>query len=317
MRGHPRTIRRMSLARRLLLRASRSAFLARQLRARRFFQRAVRRFMPGETLEAALEAAAKLAKFGVGGVLTELGEQVTNRAEAEAVREHYTGVLERIRRRGLPAHISVKLTHLGLDADREACVRDVIALAQQAGQARSFLWIDMEESRYVDATLDVYRRAKAEWPNVGVCLQAYLRRTAADLDALLPLAPAIRLVKGAYNEPADIAFARKRDVDVQYFQLAVRLLREAGRQRAKPVFGTHDLKLIATIRGAAAAQKLDGDAYEFHLLYGIRAEEQRRLAAEGARVRVLISYGSAWFAWYMRRLAERPANLWFVLRNVV
>ncbi|MGH7607681.1 MAG: proline dehydrogenase family protein [Gemmatimonadales bacterium] len=307
----------MRLARPLLLRASRSRFLARQLRDRRFLQRAARRFMPGETLEAALEATATFAKFGIGSVLTELGEQVTHRAEAEAVRDHYAGVLERIRRRGLPAHVSVKLTHLGLEADREACMRDVLALAQQAGEARSFLWIDMEESRYVDATLDVYRRAKTEWPNVGVCLQAYLRRTPADLDALLPLAPAIRLVKGAYNEPAELAFPKKREVDGAYFQLAVRLLAEAARQRAKPVFGTHDVRLIATIRGAAAAQKVDPEAYEFHLLYGIRADEQRRLAAEGARVRVLISYGTAWFAWYMRRLAERPANIWFVLRNVV
>ena len=307
----------MSLARNLLLRASRSPFLARQLRERRFFQRAVRRFMPGETLDAALDATATFAKFGIGSVLTELGEQVTSRAEAEAVRQHYAGVLERIRKRELPAHVSVKLTHLGLEADRAACLRDVLKLAERAAAARSFLWIDMEESRYVDATLDVYRRAKAEWPNVGVCLQAYLRRTAADLDSLFPLAPAIRLVKGAYNEPASLAFPRKRDVDEHYFNLAVRLLTEAARQRAKPVFGTHDLTLIQTIRGAAAAQRLDAAAYEFHLLYGIRAEEQRRLVAEGATVRVLISYGSAWFAWYMRRLAERPANVWFVLRNLV
>jgi proline dehydrogenase len=179
------------------------------------------------------------------------------------------------------------------------------------------MWIDMEESRYVDATLDVYRRVKTEWANVGVCLQAYLRRTAGDLETLFPLAPAIRLVKGAYNEPAEVAFPRKRDVDANYFKLAVRLLSEAMRQRAKPVFGTHDLRLIAKIREAAAALGLVGGAYEFHLLYGIRAAAQRSLAAEGVGVRVLISYGSAWFAWYMRRLAERPANVWFVVRNLV
>ncbi|MGH7531307.1 MAG: proline dehydrogenase family protein [Gemmatimonadales bacterium] len=307
----------MSLARSVFLKASRSRLLEHQLRSRRFFQRAVRRFMPGETLDAALDAAATLAKSDIGSVLTELGEQTTNRAEAEAVRDHYLGVLERVRRRGLPAHISVKLTHLGLDLDRAACLREVLALAKAAEAARSFLWIDMEESRYVEATLDVYRRAKAEWANVGVCLQAYLRRTAADLDTLFAHAPAIRLVKGAYNEPADVAFPRKRDVDSNYFKLAVRLLGEAARQRAKPVFGTHDLKLIATIRSAAAAQKVNPAGYEFHLLYGIKVDEQRRLAAEGAQVRVLVSYGSAWFAWYMRRLAERPANVWFVLRNLV
>jgi proline dehydrogenase len=307
----------MGFARSLLLKASRSQWLARQLRERRFFQRAVKRFMPGETLDAALEAASQFAKAGFGTVLTELGEQVTNRAEAAAVRDHYLGVFEKIQRRKLPAHVSVKLTHLGLDASKEGCVQDVLKLAARAEQARSFLWIDMEESRYVDATLEVYRRAKAEWPSIGVCLQAYLHRTAKDLDGLMALAPAIRLVKGAYNEPADAAFPKKRDVDENYRQLAQRLLGEAARQRAKPVFGTHDLALIETIRKAAVAQRLDPSAYEFHMLYGIRAEEQRKLVSMGAKVRLLISYGSAWFAWYMRRLAERPANVWFVLRNVV
>jgi proline dehydrogenase len=307
----------MGFARSLLLKASRSQWLARQLRERRFFQRAVKRFMPGETLDAALEAAGQFAKAGMGSVLTELGEQVTNRAEAAAVRDHYLGVLEKIQRRKLPAHVSIKLTHLGLEASQEGCVQDVLKLAARAEQARSFLWIDMEESRYVDATLEVYRRAKAEWPNVGVCLQAYLHRTAKDLDGLLAISPAIRLVKGAYNEPADVAMPKKRDVDANYLQLAQRLLAEAARQRAKPVFGTHDLPLIETIRKAAVDQRVDPSSYEFHMLYGIRAEEQRRLASMGTEVRVLISYGSAWFAWYMRRLAERPANVWFVLRNVV
>ena len=307
----------MGFARTVLLKASRSQWLARQLRERRFFQKAARRFMPGETVDDALEAAGQFGKAGLGSVLTELGEQVTNRAEAAAVRDHYLGVLEKIQRRKLPAHISIKLTHLGIEASREGCVQDVLKLAARAEQARSFLWIDMEESRYVDLTLDVYRRAKAEWPNVGVCLQAYLRRTTKDLEALLPIAPAIRLVKGAYNEPADVAFPKKRDVDENYRQLARRLLTEAGRQRAKPVFGTHDLGLIETIRKAAVDQRVDPSSYEFHMLYGIRAAEQRKLASLGAEVRVLISYGSAWFAWYMRRLAERPANVWFVLRNVV
>ena len=307
----------MGFARTVLLKASRSQWLARQLRERRFFQKAARRFMPGETVDDALEAAGQFGKAGLGSVLTELGEQVTNRAEAAAVRDHYLGVLEKIQRRKLPAHISVKLTHLGIEASREGCVQDVLKLAARAEQARSFLWIDMEESRYVDMTLEVYRRAKAEWPNVGVCLQAYLHRTAKDLEALLPIAPAIRLVKGAYNEPADVAFPRKRDVDENYRQLARRLLAEAGRQRAKPVFGTHDLGLIEWIRKSAVDQRVDPSSYEFHMLYGIRAAEQRKLASMGAEVRVLISYGSAWFAWYMRRLAERPANVWFVLRNVV
>jgi proline dehydrogenase len=307
----------MGFARSILLKASRSQWLARQLRERRFFQRAVKRFMPGETLDAALDAAAGFAEYDIGSVLTELGEQVTNRREAEAVRDHYLGVFDKIQRRKLPAHVSVKLTHLGLEADRDACVRDVLALAQRAAQARSVLWIDMEESRYVDATLDVYRLVKTEWKDVGVALQAYLHRTAADLDKLLPLSPWIRLVKGAYNEPADVAFPRKDDVDDNYLKLAKRLLDETLRQRARPIFGTHDEGMIERIGQAAREKRVDRQAYEFHMLYGIKSDTQRRLAKQGHVVKVLISYGSAWFAWYMRRLAERPANVWFVLRNVV
>ena len=307
----------MSLARRLLLRASRSVWLARELRRRAFLRRAVRRFMPGEDLAAALDAAAGFARDGIGAVLTELGEQVTHAAEAAAVRDRYRDALDRIGQRALPGHISVKLTHLGLDVDRDACLAHLLALAERAAGAGSFVWIDMEESRYVDVTLELFRRARAARDNVGVCLQAYLRRTLEDLVSLLPLAPAIRLVKGAYNEPPAVAFARKREVDGCYVMLADRLLQEAARGRARPAFGTHDLRLIAGIRERAAALRSSGDGYEVHMLYGIRAAEQRALARDGVRVRVLISYGTHWFPWYMRRLAERPANVWFVVRNLL
>jgi proline dehydrogenase len=167
----------------------------------------------------------------------------------------------------------------------------------------------------VDATLEMYRRARADGAGVGVCLQAYLRRTPQDLTALLPLAPAIRLVKGAYNESGEIALRRKKDVDAQYFTLAVRLLDAAATGRATPVFGTHDLALLERIREQSVDRGAAG-RYEVHMLYGIRAAEQRALVADGAKVRVLISYGSHWFAWYMRRLAERPANVWFVIRSL-
>jgi len=306
----------MALARRLLLAASRSAWLARQLRQRAFLRRAVRRFLPGEEPEAALAAAAGLSQVGLGAVLTQLGEQVALEAEAQAVRDHYFELLDRVREGALGAELSIKLTQLGLDTDRAACARDVAALARHAARAGSFLWIDMEESRYVDPTLALLREVLAAGPRVGVCLQAYLRRTPADLEALWPLGPAIRLVKGAYNEPAAVAWPRKRDVDRAYAELAARLL-EHTPQGVRAVFGTHDLHLIARIRAQAAALALAPGAYEIHMLYGIRANEQRALAREGCRVRVLISYGSAWFPWYMRRLAERPANLWFVLRNLV
>jgi proline dehydrogenase len=307
----------MSLPRRLLLAASRSDWLARQLSRRAFFQRAVRRFMPGENLDAALAAAAQLAEAGCGSVLTQLGEQVTTRGEAAAVRDHYLEVLDRIQQQHLPAEISVKLTHLGLEANPKACLQDLLALAARAGAVQSFLWIDMEESRYVDVTLELFEAVRAAHVGVGVCLQAYLRRTAADLQALLPLAPAIRLVKGAYNEPPEVAFPRKRDVDAAYLTLAGSLLEAAAGAGARPVFGTHDLALIGRVRERALAAGVAPGAYEVHMLYGIRAAAQRMLVQDGVPVRVLISYGSHWFPWYMRRLAERPANVWFVLRHLL
>jgi len=307
----------VSLTRRLLLRASRSAWLARTLRRRAFFRRAVRRFLPGEHVGAALDTAAALARDGIGSVLTQLGEQVTNRDEAAAVRDQYLRLLDEIRSRDVPAEISVKLTHLGLDVNPKACLQDLLALAARATAAKSFLWIDMEESRYVDATLELYRAVRAARPDVGVCLQAYLRRTPADLEGLLPLAPAIRVVKGAYNEPPDVAFPKKRDVDAAYAVLAGRLLERAAAGGARVVFGTHDLDLIERLRARALALGVTGGGYEVHMLYGIRAAAQRTLAQQGVPVRVLISYGTHWFPWYMRRLAERPANVWFVVRHLL
>lgn len=306
----------MSLMRTVLLAASRNPRLSRDLPRRAFVKRAVRRFMPGEDVEDALGAAARFKEAGIGAVLTELGEQIASPAEADAVREHYLDVLGRIKARGLPAHVSLKLTHLGLELDREACVRSVLALAASAAECGSKVWIDMEESSYVDATLEVFRRVRQR-ADVGICLQAYLRRTPADLAGLLPLKPAIRLVKGAYNEPAGVAFPKKRDTDAAYAALGATLLEAATRGGALPVFGTHDMRLVSMLRERATSLGVKPGAYEVHMLYGIREGDQRRLAAAGVRVRVLVSYGSSWFPWYMRRLAERPANVWFVVKNLL
>jgi len=307
----------MSIARKLLLRASRSQWLAEQFRRRAFARRAVRRFMPGEELSAALEASAEFSRQNIGSVLTNLGERVATRGEAAAVRERYITALARIRDLSLPGQISVKLTHLGLDVDPELCTQNLVALADEAVRTGSFVWIDIEESRYVDATLGAFRRARATHSNVGVCIQAYLRRTEADIAALLPLAPAIRLVKGAYNEPASIAYTAKTEVDAQYVLVAKRLLESATRGGPPAVLGTHDMRLIGRIREHAHAIGAAKTAYEIHMLYGIRASDQRTLAVNGCVVRVLISYGTAWFPWYMRRLAEKPSNVWFVLRNIL
>jgi proline dehydrogenase len=306
----------MSLARSVLLRASRSPWLAEQFRRRSFARRAVRRFMPGEDVRDALDAAASFARAGIGSVVTALGERVGTRAEAEAVRRHYLEVLDTIRARALPTHISVKLTHLGLDVDRALCAESVHELASRAEATGSMLWIDIEESRYVDATLELYRGARARQARVGVCLQAYLRRTPADLESLLAVGGSVRLVKGAYREPAAIAFPRKADTDAAYLALAKRMLGAAAPHRPQ-VFGTHDLVLLDGIRAHAASTGVPSGAWEAHMLYGIRSAEQRALAAGGVSVRVLVSYGTHWFPWYVRRLAERPANVWFVLRSLV
>jgi proline dehydrogenase len=308
----------MGILRTALLKGSQSPWLARQVTDRKFTRRAVHRFMPGETAEDALAAAQALHERGIGTVLTLLGENVEDMAEARDVTRHYLDVLDDIARRALPCHLSVKLTQLGLDADRAACEEQVRRLLADAAERGTFVWIDMEGSPYTDVTLEIYRSVRAAHANVGVCLQAYLYRTPQDLDGLASLHPVIRLVKGAYREPATIAHPRKQDVDECYFRLAQRLLAQpAAPNGATPGIATHDPALIARIRAHADAAGIARDAYEFQMLYGIRRDEQRSLAAEGHRVRVLISYGSAWFPWYMRRLAERPANLWFVVRSIV
>ena len=306
------------MVRRLLLWASENAWLRQRLPRVGFVRRAVSRFMPGEDVEAALAATEALNRHGLGTVLTLLGENVLDTAEFDGVVQHYAGVIEAIEKRSLDAEVSVKLTHLGLDLDPELAAANVSRLCVLAAQRGRDVWVDMEGSAHTQRTLDTFRRVRATHENVGLCLQSYLRRTAEDLEGLLPLRPMIRLVKGAYAEPPEIAFPDKKDVDATYLSLAQRLLSTASANGGPlEVFGTHDPRLIAEIIDWAAARKISPGAFEFHFLYGIQREEQLRLAGRGQRVRVLISYGSAWFPWYMRRLAERPANLWFVIRSML
>jgi proline dehydrogenase len=308
----------MPLLRDALLRAARSGWLRERAVRCSFVRRSVSRFMPGETLDDALSAARALHQRGVPAIFTRLGENVGDCGEADAVTRHYLEVLDRVADGGLDAQISVKLTQLGLDQDPEHCFVNLERLVRHAEQRRNFVWIDMESSEYVERTLEQYRRARAASPRVGVCLQAYLRRTAADVEALLPLRPAIRLVKGAYREPPQLAFPRKRDVDEAFFALSARLLRAAGGGEAGLLaLGTHDARLIRRALELAAAESLPAGAWEVEMLYGIRRGLQERLAAEGVRLRVLIAYGEYWFPWYMRRLAERPANVLFVLRSLL
>lgn len=307
----------MSVLRNLLLRASRSRWLREQIPRRAFARRAVRRFMPGEDVSAALAAAERLREHGIAAVLTQLGENVEDAADARAVARHYTDVLDRIAATELDCELSVKPTHLGLDLDPDLAAENLDALVHRAVDVDGFVWIDMESSEYVEPTLELFRRTREAHSAVGVCLQSYLYRTPDDLQRLLPMAPAIRLVKGAYAEPAELAYPDKRDVDTAFFELGRTLLNDIARGAAVRVgLGTHDITLVRRLGAVAEELGLPRHVFEVQMLYGIRREEQLRLAREGYRVRVLISYGDAWYPWFVRRLAERPANLLFVLRNV-
>ena len=313
------------MMRKVFLWASENAWTRRRLPRLGFVRRAVSRFMPGEDLESALAATVELNGAGLGAVLTLLGENVTNEGDTMAVVDHYLAVIEAIHARGLDAEVSVKLTHLGLDLDPSLAEANLVRIATRAAERGQDVAVDMEGSAYTQRTVGLYQRVRAVHPNVGLCLQAYLKRTAADLESLAPLRPMIRLVKGAYAEPPAIAFADKAKVDTEFRSLARRLMRAAGSPAGSPpgstngprvILGTHDRRLIADLTTWASAEGIPPAAYEFHLLYGIGREEQRRLRAAGHRVRVLVSYGAAWFPWYMRRLAERPANVWFVVRSM-
>jgi proline dehydrogenase len=311
----------MSLLRTIFLSASQSAWLRDHASRLGFVRRTAGRFLPGEDADAALAAARTLAESSVITLLTHLGENVATRDEAEAVTHQYLDLIERVRTAGLPSEISVKLTQLGLDLDAEFSFANLTKLIEASASAdpaaSKTLWIDMEQSPYIDVTLELYRRARAAHPNVGVCVQAYLYRTEKDVASLIAQGATVRVVKGAYNEPAEIAHPKKSDVDESYFRLAQLLLGPQARAAGvRAAMATHDRPLIARIIEWSAAQQIPKAELEFAMLYGIQRGEQLRLAREGYRSCVLISYGSYWFPWFMRRLAERPANAWFLARNI-
>jgi proline dehydrogenase len=307
----------MNPMRSLLLAGSRNAWLQRQATRRRFVKLAVRRFMPGETVDDAIAAAREQNRQGLLVTLTHLGENLQSRGEADAVRDHYLGVLRRLGEEGVRGEVSIKPTQLGYDIDRSLCAEHTRALAEAARSHGSRLWIDMEGTAYTDGTLELFREVHRTHANLGLCLQSYLRRTRADLESLLPLGPAIRIVKGAYAEPASLAFTDKHEVDENFHWMAERLWSaEARAAGAWATLGTHDTVLIERLGRTAERLGVPADAYEYALLYGIQRGEQLRLVKAGRTVRVLISYGAHWFPWYMRRLAERPANLLFVARSL-
>jgi proline dehydrogenase len=274
--------------------------------------------MPGEDAGSALDAAAKFQAEGIRSEFTRLGENVTEVAEGDETAEHYLGLMADIEARGLDGEVSVKLTQLGYDLDVDRTLEHARRLASKAAEGGRTFWVDMEGSAYAEGTISFYERLKATHPNTGLCLQSYLRRTAADIERLMPLQPRIRLVKGAYAEPESIAFQSHEDVDRSFVELAVTLLE--GQKAGGDVrlgLGTHDVRLIEQIAERATAMGLPKSSFEVQMLYGIRMDQQRRLVSEGYVVRDLISYGHAWYPWYMRRLAERPANVIFALRQII
>jgi len=300
----------------LLLWCAQNPWLSEHVPSWGFVRRAVKRFMPGEEFDSALKAAVEFKGNGIGAVFTKLGENIKAMSEAAGAVEHYEMVLTRAAEAGLEPEISIKPTQVGLDIDPDATFANLNRLAAAAAKVKGFMWIDMEGSAYTDRTLDLYNRVHSRHSATGVCLQAYLYRTAADVHRMLPFKPAIRLVKGAYAEPADRAFPAKRDVDANYLALCALMLPDVNRGRLKLVLATHDVPLIERIARFADAIGMDRHQLEVHMLYGIQPAQQARLATEGYRVKALIAYGDAWYAWYLRRLAERPANVVFVARQM-
>jgi proline dehydrogenase len=303
--------------RRVFLWAARNRWLKERLPRLRFMRRAVRRFMPGETLEDALAAALPLEAAGIGTMYTRLGENLENLAAADEVADHYIEAMDKIVAAGITGELSVKPTQLGLGHDAAVCLAHLERIAEHAAAAGSYLWIDMEGSAYVDATIELYEKLRATQPRTGICLQAYLHRTAADFERLRPLDPAIRLVKGAYDEKESIAYRTRSSVDASYVGLAVRFLLDGRDRPIRLGLGTHDVGLIEQIAEQVGAAGIGRDTFEVEMLYGIRTDQQFRLAKEGYRVQALIAYGEHWYPWYMRRLAERPANVWFALRQML
>jgi proline dehydrogenase len=278
----------------------------------RFVRAAVDRFMPGEAAEDALGAAGVLAeRDGIAATFTRLGENVADLSQAADAAGDYLRLLDRIDELDLDAEISFKLTQLGFDLDPGVTATHVERLVDRSAQLGRTCWIDMESSAYVEGTIELYERELARDPHVGLCLQAYLRRTYEDIQRLLPASPSIRLVKGAYREPKELALQGKAAIDESYFRLACHLADGGARRVA---LGSHDTNLVARIEATLGGH----DRFEVAMLYGIRTDEQRRLTTDGLRVRTLISYGPSWYPWFMRRIAEKPVqNTLLALRNLV
>jgi proline dehydrogenase len=271
------------------------------------------RFVAGDTLEAALAVGRRVNAEGILLTFDHLGENVTSLAEAAASRDVYRKALEEIAAAGIQAQVSIKLTQFGMDLSEAACRCNVEELVRRAAELGNFVRVDMESSEYTDRTLQLVRDLHTVHGSVGAVIQAYLYRSRADVEALTEKRIRVRLCKGAYLEPASVAFRRKADVDRSFVGLMQYLL-AAGNT---PAIATHDEKMIDATREFARKQGIPRTNFDFEMLYGIRRDLQRQLVADGYRVRVYVPFGRAWYPYFMRRLAERPANLLFLARNLL
>ena len=283
-----------------------------------FARKASRRFVAGETAPEDIEVVRRLNRQNIFSTLDHLGEDVHTEADARSARDDYARVLDQIQQGGVQSHVSLKLTQFGLDVSGDVCREMVASVIEKAEQVGAFVRIDMEGAPHTERTLAVYRDMRKTYSNVGIVIQAYLYRTEADVERLASEGMAhVRLCKGAYKEPASIAFPRKADVDANMVKLMQLMLGDEARAHgAYLAMATHDVKMIEATKKFVAGHNIPKDAFEFQMLYGIRRDLQQQLAAEGYKLRVYVPYGNEWYPYFMRRLAERPANLLFLLRNL-
>jgi proline dehydrogenase len=299
------------MVRSTLLRLSESKGFARWVTSNRTTRRMSHRFVAGEALEEAVSAGRVCNDQGMLVSLDYLGENVATVADAQRARDAYLEVFECITAARLDANVSCKLTQLGLDLSTDFCEGQVLSIVERAASLDNFLRVDMEGSAYTERTIEIVKKVRMRSPAVGTVIQAYLYRSERDVQDLLAYGCRIRLCKGAYKESPDVAFPRKQDVDANYVKLA-RLLLPSGFYHG---IATHDPHMIAATIRAAAERRVSKEDFEFQMLYGVRTDLQRRLVRDGYRVRIYIPYGRDWFPYFMRRLAERPANLAFFARN--
>jgi proline dehydrogenase len=297
----------------ILLHLSESKRLAPLMMRNPVSRRVARRFVAGEKLDDAVLAARAVNQAGQFCSLDLLGENVADEASARRSAQNYLGIFDRIAREKLDSNVSLKLTQLGLDLGVDLCEELVANIVSRAARYSNFVRVDMEGSPYTQRTVEIVKRVRARHENVGTVMQAYLYRTEQDIRELLGIGCRIRLCKGAYNEPASVAFPRKSDVDANYVKL-MKILLPSGIYHA---IATHDPAMLEAAKHFAREQKIDRDRFEFQMLYGIRTDLQKQLVREGYRLRIYIPYGTDWFPYFMRRLAERPANLTFFLRSLV